>query len=465
MRRTGSPGPPPNDGAARTVVWAVWAGMLALFLWLYLPASSPIPLAEDWYTVPLVTGQPVDLAAWLWEQNNEHRMPVARLLLVGVLKLSGGDYRAGGLLNMALLAGAAAALIRFARNVRGRTDVADAFFPLTLLNFGHSVDVLFPFQITFVLTFALILIVGCSLCLPSPLSSPTTAAAGGGALLLLPLSGFIGLAFVPVTAAYMLYVGWRCWSGSNGWPRRPGTGRWLIAAALGSLLLSAIYFVGYEHPWWNPPNPGVVASGKVVLKLLALGLGAAAYAWWTPAILVAGLFIAASTWEGVRRVLDTGQVNDRALGAALFLLNGLAFVVAVGWGRAGYAPEIGLPLRYVSIALPAFIAAYLVWAASCSRAGLAFQRGLAFTLLILLPANTVAGHRHFADWYRDGMTSLRADLAAGMPIEELATKHQPFLVHWWTSEELARHMRMLRDADVPPFGAADASEIHPTPES
>ena len=45
----------------------------------------------------------MNLASWLWEQNNEHRMPVARLLLLGALKASGGDYRAGGLLNMALL--------------------------------------------------------------------------------------------------------------------------------------------------------------------------------------------------------------------------------------------------------------------------------------------------------------------------------------------------------------------------
>jgi hypothetical protein len=261
---------------SRIVVWTTWAGMLVLMLWLYVPASSPVPLAEDWYTVPLVTGQPVDLAAWLWEQNNEHRMPVARLLLVGVLKLSRGDYRAAGLLNMALLAGGAAALILFAGRLRRRTDIADAFFPLSLLNFSHSVDVLFPFQITFVLTLALVLVVGCSLFTPSPLSSSWSAAIAGGALLLLPLSGFIGLAFLPVTATYVCYVGWRCRTGSNGWPRRPAAGIWLIVAAVGSLLLGAIYFIGYAHPWWNPPNPGVVPSMKVVVKVLALGMGAAA---------------------------------------------------------------------------------------------------------------------------------------------------------------------------------------------
>ena len=437
--------------------------MLALFLWLYLPASSPIPLAEDWYTVPLVSGQPVDLASWLWEQNNEHRMPIARLLLLAVLKVAGGDYRAGGLLNMALLALGAAALILFARRVRGRTDVADAFFPLTLLNFGHSVDVLFPFQITFVLSLFFILIVGCAVFLPSALATPRGSAVVGGALLLLPLSGFIGIAFLPAMATYLFYVGWCCRSGIHGWPRRRGAGAWLMAAAGGSLVLGGLYFIGYEHPSWNPPNPGVVLSMKIVLKLLSLGFGAAAYAWWEPAIVGAVVVLAISCGWALLRILSGSPVNSQALGPAVFLANGIAFAVAVGWGRAGYAPEIGIPLRYVSIALPAFIAAYLVWAASPSRAGLAIQRGLALTLLILLPANTRAGHVHFADWYRDGMTSLRADLAAGMPIEDLAREHQPFLVHWWTPEELARHMRMLRDADVPPFGDADVTGLPPSP--
>ena len=118
-----------DDRPARAIVWAVWAGMLALLLWSYIPNSSRIPLAEDWYTVPLVTGQPVDLSAWLWEQNNEHRMPVARLLLLGALKASGGDYRAGGLLNMTLMAAGAAGLILFVRRLRGgRTDSVMSFF-------------------------------------------------------------------------------------------------------------------------------------------------------------------------------------------------------------------------------------------------------------------------------------------------------------------------------------------------
>ena len=139
-------------------------------------------------------------------------------------------------------------------------------------------------------------------------------------------------------------------------------------------------------------------------------------------------------------------------GVGIFVFASIAFAVAVAWGRAGYAPEIGIPLRYVSIALPAFIAGYLAWVVSPSRASTWIQRALAFTLLVLVPVNTVAGHRLFADWYHQGMTSLQDDLRRGVPLHEVAVRHQPFLVHWWTPEQVEEHMRMLREAAIPPFG-------------
>lgn len=451
MRRRGPEHRPRFDRAA-LLVWSVWGAMLVLMVSLWRPVSSPIPLAEDWYTVPLITGQPVDLAAWLWEQNNEHRMPVARLLLLGALEAANGDYRSGGLLNLVLLAAGAAALMLFARHLRGGvSDPGDAFFPLTLLNFSHSVDVLFPFQITFVLSLGLIVTAGSVLFLPRSVTTPVSAAVGGGALLLLPLSGFIGLLFVPPLAAFIAHVGLRCLREEVQASSRRWIGWWLIASSGAAVMLSALYFVGYEHPTWNPANPGVVPSLKVILKMIALGFGAAAFFWWAPAVLGAVSFLAASAWQGTRRTLAPGP-REFAAGPLIFFAAALLFVAGVGWGRAGYVPEIGIPLRYVSISLPAFIAAYLLWIDSGSRCARHVQRGLAMVMLVLLPVNTIAGQRFFADWYYDGMTALRADLARGVPVGEIAVRYNRFLVHWWTPAELERHMWMLRDAGIGPFG-------------
>ena len=228
----------------------------------------------------------------------------------------------------------------------------------------------------------------------------------------------------------------------------------MMTASIVTVSLGGAYFIGYEHPWWNPPNPGLIPSTKVVLKVLSLGFGAAPYFWWTPAVVLSVAFLGASFFAALHRVGPSAPGRDYALGAALFFAVAIAFAVAAGWGRAGYEPTAGIPLRYVNLVIPAFLAAYFTWAASPWRFAPVFGRGLALVLLIVLPINTVAGHRLFADWYHDGMTTLQADLDAGVPIEQLAERHGKFLVHWWTPAQVARHMHMLRDAGIAPFDRA-----------
>ena len=444
-----------GDRRARIIVWCVWLGMLLFLLWSFARVASPIPLAEDWLYVPALTGHEPDLARWLWAQNNEHRMPVARLLLLATLNAAGGDFRAGGLLNLMLLALGAAALIVFVRRVRGRAETADAFFPLLLLHFGHSNQVLFPNQIMFVLSIGLVVLLGCVLFAPGSLTHPPGACGAGMALLLLPLSGFIGLFFLPPLAAFLLYAGISCRRGWRGWPRKPWLGLWLIASCAGGSAIAALYFVGYEHPWWNPPSPGIAPSMRTALKVLSLAFGPAAELWWRPAVAAVGLVVASSLWMGAHRVArQSGAARDYALGAVLFLALSAIFALVVGWGRAGYVPQFGIPIRYIVLALPVSIASYLTWAAWPSRAGRTGTRCLAIAMLLLLPLNNIAGYRFFAHWYQDGMSQVHADIHQGVPIDEVAARHQRFLVHWWTPGELARHMRMLRDAGIAPFDRA-----------
>lgn len=163
------------------------------------------------------------------------------------------------------------------------------------------------------------------------------------------------------------------------------------------------------------------------------------------------MFLGASIWQAVQRIL-IGSGRELTAGPLVFFGTALLFAAGVGWGRAGDVPEFGIPLRYVSISLPAFIAAYLLWVGSASPWSRSMQRGLALVMLLLLPVNSVAGHRFFADWYDEGMTALRADLRRGVPVEALAVRYNRFLVHWWQPAELERHMRMLQEAKIGPFG-------------
>jgi hypothetical protein len=68
------------------------------------------------------------LLGWLWEQNNEHRLPLQKAIYLTLLKASGGDFRIGMIANTLILGGLSLAMILTARHRRGRTQLTDAFF-------------------------------------------------------------------------------------------------------------------------------------------------------------------------------------------------------------------------------------------------------------------------------------------------------------------------------------------------
>jgi len=69
------------------------AGVLAFALGIALYGRS-IPLAEDWNMVPALLGHEPNVPAWLWAQNNEHRLPVARAIYLALLEFTGAIFAA-----------------------------------------------------------------------------------------------------------------------------------------------------------------------------------------------------------------------------------------------------------------------------------------------------------------------------------------------------------------------------------
>src|SRR5262249_53999768 len=112
---------------------------------------SRVPFWDDWTLVPAVTGHRAISPSWLWEQHNEHRVPLPKLLLVGLYRLTGYDFRAGVFLNVLALAGLAALLIWTARAVRGRPACSDAFFPMILLHWGQYESLFISFTVNLAL--------------------------------------------------------------------------------------------------------------------------------------------------------------------------------------------------------------------------------------------------------------------------------------------------------------------------
>src|SRR6185503_15240107 len=88
---------------------------------------------------------------WLWAQHNEHRIPLAKLVWLGLERISGADARWGAAVNVLLLAAASVVLILALRRSRGQTAWTDAFVPLLFLHWDHWENMTWPFQVAFAL--------------------------------------------------------------------------------------------------------------------------------------------------------------------------------------------------------------------------------------------------------------------------------------------------------------------------
>lgn len=435
--------------------------MVAIALACIVRYGRNIPLAEDWLMVPPMTGHESNLASWLWAQNNEHRVPLPKLILLGVLGAT-HDFRAGMVLNVLSLAALAAAMMLTARYLRGEvTRATDAFFPLALLHLGDWENLVWAWQFQFVSSAVLI----CTLMLvvARQRDAPTMrqSVVGAVSLVLLPLTGASGLVFALALAPWAAWAGLAQLRASRGAESPSTRGALLLAAAIAAPILVGVYFIGYVKPWWNPPNPGRLLTLKTTLRFLALAWGAAVRNAWMPSILVTIAVLASTMVLLVSALLRArGAERQRAFGLLSFAGGCAVLALAIGWGRAATDMVSGMPMRYVLFAVPALCATYFIWelyAPVAPRRWL--QTALCVAMFVLLPWNTREGFglpgRYdigWRGWYVTGMNTVEQDIRSGVPRLEMASRHREFLMHW-DEARLAAGMRMLREAHIGPFGA------------
>jgi hypothetical protein len=421
-----------------------------------------IPLTEDWLMVPPLTGNEPHLLGWLWAQNNEHRVPLPRLLLLGLLKIAHGDFRVGMLFNIASLSLLAFAMILTARRIRhNRTSFSDAFFPIALLHLGNWENLFWSWQLTQVVPTILVCILLLVLVGSRTIASSGTAILVGLSLISLPLCGANGLLFGPLLALWFGYYGvvqWRAAKASGA--RRSGAG-FLVGSAAVTLILVGLYFIGYERPSWTPPSLGVEASIQTAIQFLAIGFGPAARSWWAVSMIAAIVVVLPSAVVAVIGVLrHRDQERQRALGVLVFFGSVAAFTLAIGWGRAGVIPLYGgWPLRYVLLSVPTLCVAYFVWELYGPQKFRATAQNSFFViLLLLLPFNTSQGLA-WNDWYQEAANAFEQDLSIGTPPSLLAEHHRDFLFHSVEPSALADLMEMLQRARMGPFATRPQDRV------
>src|SRR5262249_32595701 len=127
-------GATPRSYIAR-FVWGFWEIFFVLALAFVYLFGSRIPLMEDWDFIDFLTGRIPLTFNSLWVQGwSDHRVPLPALVTIGALKLFGPNLFPLLYLQVLLCGLLAAGLIWAAKQVRGWTDYADAFFPVLLLH-------------------------------------------------------------------------------------------------------------------------------------------------------------------------------------------------------------------------------------------------------------------------------------------------------------------------------------------
>ena len=348
--------------------------------------------------------------------------------------------------NVGVLGALAAGLILALRRQRGHTAWVDVFFPVVLLHIGQKQNLLWCFQLSFVLG---VLLVGILLMLLVGTKGESRPRYFGIAVctFLLPLCGANTLAFVP---PLVLWLGWQ---GVREWHRG---GRWLLAVACCVSLLTAYYFIGL-------PGPSVALSANpfdrvaTAGQFLSMAFGPSLRSVWpvstTAFILVCVATAIYLTAVKLRRRNET--LGERTGAAAIGLLALIAGQVilasAVGWGRADSARPGGLAGRYATLASPLLYMLYCAWEYCWPRYWCRFGQGvLAIIMIGLLIPNSYIGVTTGRESARV-MQEVEGDAHRGATPAEVTAKYGKEL--WADSKkaELARLLAVLQQERIGPY--------------
>lgn len=440
----------------RTFVDGAWAILFLALLWFVGRYSSPVPFWDEWdKIVPGITGDR-PLASWLWESNNEHRLPLPKLLYLGLYRLTHGDFRAPMFGSALLLVAAALLAVRAAARSRGRPRWTDSFFPLLLLSWAHYENLLWGLQIALVLGTVLVLLLLLFIARGTLLMTPRDAALAGAILLALPLCGAGSAVFVPALALWLVYAGVWNW-------RRPGhagrlSGILMLASAAAAVLLTALVASARRSeavPRMNPRGSGPFITA---MQFLSTALGTAAWGRWpSAAAVVVGLLIAAAMLAlGLWRRRET---RPCAVGLLSFLAGCGTLVAVLGWGRSGVGPVAGLAARYTTLAAPLLCWAYLVAVAWGKGAGARLQVALwGVAAAALVPNLTPA--LAWGDRYHRRFAEFEHDLSRGLTPAALADAYcQGPTAIYPIPRWLALGLERLRRAGVKPFDQLRPDEL------
>jgi hypothetical protein len=447
-----------RNGVVNFLVALVLIGAFASTIAFAATYGCNVPFGEEWEVMgPVLAGkQPVTLH-WLWSQSNEHRVPVPKLVLLGLLKLTNCDFRAGMFFNVLALGAMSVVVIRVARRLRGSTSLCDAFFPLVFLHWGHFENLLWSWQVQFLCSTVLSCLLLTTIVARGRQLTAKSSVMAGVCLLLLPLCGANGLALLPPLAMWLAYEGivTRRTQPHAGLPSGA-----MLAFALASLSIGALYLLDYEPVAGHSLSADVGASLLAGLNVFGMALGASFRDYWV----LRSLLLACLILPSVAILLRNWRQKDerpRIVGLLLFPTSLLCLAAAIGWGRSALGFEAAFAARYVTLMAPALCWVYFVWEIYGSPRIRRPVQGLLFLLALAMFFFNVREGQQFGFYRREAMTLFTNDLREGIPPFVLAEHYSGHPYHLYPKESgFAESMRMLHEAGIGLFRELRADPIH-----
>jgi hypothetical protein len=409
-----------------------------------------VPFFDDWSIIPFVSGQERITPEWLWSQYNEHRMPLTKLLFVGLYRISGGDLRAGMYFNAAAMIVMTLLMLRTAFTIRGRIAFTDAFIPLLLLSWGHQENLLWASTVGYLLSTLLALLaiyVIAARAIPSRTSTLIMAAV----VCALPLTGAIGLVYALPLAAWMILAAFALARKAPREACRLGVGGLLGFSLIG------LYFVGY-HRSAVPPSSGIGGLFRSAVDFL----GTSIFPLPPLASLSTGGMSVRDLWGcaaavillvgGIINVVAALRVRGefaRRSGLALVIAGTLILALAIGWGR-----RQGQWSRYAILSAPGLLAVYISTILPQAASLGWLVRGILFIAALVAAWPNFTAGRQRIDWQHDKMLKFEQELRAGAPPMVLADHYSrpPTALHRRQREgDVAAGMRLLKRFGVSQF--------------
>jgi len=426
------------------IVWGTWSIMLVAALLFVGTYGSNVPSWDGWDMVPTLTGQQPITATWLWSQHNEHRVPLPRLLLLGLHRITGINFLTPMFFNVFALGGLAFAMIKVATRVRGWISYSDAFFPLALLHWGAAANFLWGWQLQFISSTVLSGIVLLIIVQTASQLTLGPAIVAGICILLLPLCGANGLVLVPGLALWMMHCAVLCWRSRERHARRDGI--LMLALAFSALLLTGLYLVGYERVPNYPTYSRRLAIAKTAIEFLTAGLGPATSLFPTFASAGVLCLLLLSTAALVVVWIKKPEESQCALGLLLFLGAMASLALSLGLGVRN-----GFEMRYVTLAVPVWCCVYFVWSVChMPRINSLAQMFLLIVGCLTLWPNTQVGIA-YARNLRHQLGSFEQDMEAGIPSGLLIRRHWPDGYLHMNQDILTDYLPMLQRAGVGKF--------------